>query len=72
MEEQQCCVEAAFEEISQIVEALESDETTLTESLALYTKGVTLLSQCKEALDTVEKEMITLNEKGEIPDEYND
>lgn len=72
MEEQQCSVEAAFEEISQIVEALESDETTLKESLALYTKGVALLSQCKEALDTVEKEMITLNEKGEIPDEYND
>ena len=33
-----------------------------------YRKGMDLLNQCKDTLDQIEKEMITLTEEGEVPE----
>lgn len=59
-------VEKAYEELEEIIKKLESDETTLSESMTFYKKGVALLEKCQKELDTVEKEMIVLkgNEEG--------
>jgi len=58
-------VEKAYEELEEIIEKLESEETTLADSLTYYKKGVKLLEKCQTVLDTVEKEMIILKENGE-------
>jgi exodeoxyribonuclease VII small subunit len=62
-------VEAAFEQISSIVEQLDSDEVCLEDSLKLYKQGVQLLERCGRRLDQIEKEMIVLTDEGEMPDE---
>ncbi len=55
-------VEKAYEELEEIIRNLESEETTLEDSLKYYKKGVTLLDKCQNVLDTVEKEMIILKD----------
>lgn len=63
-------VEEAFEQLSEIVNQMSSSEVGLEESLQLYKQGVQLLDRCGKHLDRIEKEMITLTEEGNVPDEY--
>lgn len=58
-------LEEAFQQLDQTIEALESREITLEDSFAQYRKGMELLRQCSERIDTVEKKMLVLNENGE-------
>lgn len=53
-------IEQTFEELDQIMEKLESSETSLEESFALYEKGMKLVKSCGEKIDRVEKQMIIL------------
>lgn len=46
--------EAAFAQLETILQALESDELPLEESLALYEQGVALLARCNGLLDAAE------------------
>lgn len=55
-------LEEAFQDIEQIIEKLEAEDTTLKDSLALYSDGAKLLARCKEELAGVEKEMIVIGE----------
>jgi exodeoxyribonuclease VII small subunit len=43
--------------LEEIVDKLESGETTLEESLELYKKGIIALEKCNEKIDMVEKEI---------------
>lgn len=54
-------IEKAYEELEEMIAKLESEEVNLADSLDYYKKGVKLLEKCQTMLDTVEKEMITLN-----------
>lgn len=65
-------VEKAFEELDSIVEGLEKEDTTIQEALALYTKGVKLVQKCQESLDTVEKELMILEESETVSGEESD
>lgn len=53
-------IEQTFEELDQIMEKLESSETSLEEAFALYEKGMKLVKSCGEKIDRVEKQMIIL------------
>ena len=55
-------IEEGFDELEQIISSLENPELGLSESMALYKKGVKLLDKCNQALDKTEKEMIILQE----------
>lgn len=57
-------LEESFAEMEQILEALEQEPVSLEESFQLYKKGIGLVKSCHEALDTVEKKMLVLNEEG--------
>lgn len=59
-------VEQAFDELETIIEQLENDETSIQDALKCYTKGMKLVSQCQESLDHIEKELIILEDKGEL------
>ena len=49
-------------ELEAILMQLEQDELDLETSFALYQKGMQLLKQCNTAVDTVEKQLIILEE----------
>lgn len=52
-------------ELEEILVQLEQDELDLETSFSLYQKGMQLLKQCNDAVDTVEKKLIILEEGGE-------
>ena len=66
--EKKVTVEEAFEELSEIVEKMDSADVSLEESMELYKQGIKLLEHCGRKLDDIEKEMIVLTEEGDIPD----
>ena len=49
-------------ELEAILMQLEQDELDLETSFVLYQKGMQLLKQCNAAVDTVEKQLIILEE----------
>ena len=62
-------LEEAFKELETIILQLESDTVPLKESIALYGKGAKLLSECKDELSGIEKEMIIIGENLEQEEE---
>jgi exodeoxyribonuclease VII small subunit len=58
--------EQAFSELEKIIEALESNQATLDESLKLFEKGQALLQHCSSLLDNAELKVHTLS--GELSD----
>lgn len=67
-EMEELTLEESFEKLEEILEALESREITLEESFQTYARGMELLKQCNEKIDTVEKKMQLINEEGELSD----
>ncbi len=61
-------IEKSMERLEEIAQILENPDTTLKDSLAVYSEGVNLIDACKKDLCDVEKEMIILTEKGENGD----
>ncbi len=54
--------EAALKELEDIVQAMESGEASLEESLAAYERGMTLLKHCQETLTGAERKLKILEE----------
>lgn len=67
-EKEELTLEESFEQLEEILSALESREITLEESFQTYARGMELLKQCNEKIDTVEKKMQLINEEGELSD----
>ncbi len=61
-------LEETFEQLEGMLSALESRDISLEESFALYQKGIGLLRECNEKIDTIEKKMKIMNEEGELID----
>lgn len=53
-------IEQTFEELDQLMEKLESSETSLEEAFACYERGMKLVKACGEKIDKVEKQIIVL------------
>ncbi len=60
--------EEALEELRNIVQTLERGEKPLEEALALFERGIALVSTCSKKLDEVEHkvEMLIRNQAGEL------
>ena len=56
--------EQAFSELEKIIEALESNQATLEESMKFFQNGQALLKRCSSLLDNAELKVHTLS--GEI------
>lgn len=67
-ENKEVTIEAALEELNQVMEELEDSKKTLEESFDLYEKGIKLVKYCNEKIDAVEKKLIVLKEEGEEND----
>ena len=59
-------LEQSFEELEEIITKLENPDISLDDSFKLYNIGVGLLKACNDSIDKIEKQMILLNENGEI------
>lgn len=66
MEENKFSIEDSFEELENIIEKLEEEDTSLNDAVKLYSDGVKLLRMCKVNLEDVEKEIIVLSDKGDL------
>lgn len=59
-------IEQGFEKIEEILQKMESREIPLEESFALYQQGMRQLKACNEKIEQVEKQVLQLNENGEL------
>lgn len=59
-------LEDAFERLNKIIEELEKPDISLDNSFTLYQEGMKLVKVSNDTIDKVEKELIILNEKGDI------
>ena len=62
MEEKQT-IEQAFEEIEQTIEKLQSPDTSLEQSFALYAQGMKQIAFCNKEIDGIEKKIRILSEE---------
>ena len=64
-------IEKAFQDLEEILLQMESPDLNLSDSMALYKKGVKLLEKCGQTLDQTEKELQILQE-GQLYNEPDD
>lgn len=62
-------LEEAFGKIEETIERLEDEDITLEASFREYQTGMKLLKYCNEKIDMVEKQVLKINEDGEL-DEF--
>ncbi|MFR8737653.1 MAG: exodeoxyribonuclease VII small subunit [Eubacterium sp.] len=65
MSENKKSVEESFNEIESIIAEMQKEEVTLDRSFELYNQGLTLIKECNEKLDSMEKQ-IKIIEEGNI------
>ncbi len=65
-EQEQFRLEEAFDRIEALLEKLQDKDVTLEESFGLYQEGMGLLKLCNENIDHVEKQMLQIDEEGQI------
>ncbi len=66
IEQEEMTIEEAFVQLDELTQKMESSQTTLEDSFALYQKGMELLKLCNEKIDRVEKKMLQIDEDGII------
>lgn len=64
--EETLTIEEAFAQLDELARQLESSQTSLEDSFALYQRGMELLKYCSGKIDQVEKKMLQINEDGII------
>lgn len=57
-------IDKTFEKLEQLVAELESNEHSLEDTFALYAAGVKLVEACGKKIDTVEKNIKIINDRG--------
>ena len=65
-EQEQFRLKEAFDRIEALLEKLQDKDVTLEESFGLYQEGMGLLKLCNENIDHVEKQMLQIDEEGQI------
>lgn len=59
-------LEELFEVLDEIANRMEGSEISLEESFQLYKQGMTILKKCNDTIDMVEKEVLILDESGDL------
>ncbi len=62
-------LDQSFEKLEEMIGKLEQEDISLEESFKLYKEGMKLIKSCNDKIDRVEKEVLKLNENGEL-DEF--
>lgn len=64
-------IEENLARLDEIISKLDNKDTSLEDAFKEYESGIKLVKECNEAIDKVEKDVITLN-GGEDSDKDND
>lgn len=59
-------LEENFARLEATLEQLESDDISLEDAFRAYSEGMNILKQCNEQIDRVEKQVLKLNEAGQL------
>lgn len=62
-------LDQSFAKLEEMIGKLEQEDIPLEESFKLYKEGMKLIKACNDKIDKVEKEVLKLNENGEL-DEF--
>ena len=62
-------LEQVFDKLEETIGKLEQEDIPLEESFKLYKEGMKLIKSCNDKIDKVEKEVLKLNENGDL-DEF--
>ena len=62
-------IEDNFEQLEDIISKMQSDRITLEQSFELYNKGLSLVQDCNNQIDKIEKQ-IKIIEEGNINEEF--
>ncbi len=66
MEQEQYSLEENFVRLENKMEQLEREDIPLEEAFRAYSEGMAILKQCSEQIDRVEKQVLKLNEEGQL------
>ena len=69
MASKEMSLEQLFEKLEKSIEMLEDADISLEDSFKVYKEGMKLVQTCNSMIDKVEKEVLKLNENGEL-DEF--
>ena len=69
MASKEMSLEQLFEKLEKSIEMLEDADISLEDSFKVYKEGMKLVQTCNSNIDKVEKEVLKLNENGEL-DEF--
>lgn len=59
-------LEDNFSVLEELIEQLEAEDISLEEAFTAYSRGMQVLKQCNEQIDRVEKQVMKLNEEGDL------
>lgn len=59
-------LDETFERLEAAIGKLEQEDISLEESFRIYKEGMKLIQSCNEKIDKVEKEVLKLNEDGNL------
>jgi exodeoxyribonuclease VII small subunit len=62
-------IEQTFEKLEDTIAKLQGEDVSLEDSFKLYKEGMKLVKSCNDKIDKVEKQVLKLNENGEL-DEF--
>lgn len=62
-------LEELFSKIEGVISGMEEDEVSLEDAFSLYQQGISLVKQCNEKIDRVEKDIQILNQNDGEEDE---
>lgn len=59
-------LEENFARLEETIEKLEAEDISLEEAFNAYSAGMSILKECNEQIDRVEKKVLKLSEQGEL------
>lgn len=68
MEQKELSMEEAFDRLNELLGKMEAEEHSLEETFRLYQEGLGLVKYCSGKIDTIEKQLIILEENGGTAD----
>lgn len=64
--EEKLTIEQSFAKIEELLRTLEREDLPLEDSFELYAQGLSLIKDCRDSIDEVEKKVRLIEEGGEI------
>ena len=65
-EKKEMKLEEALDRIDMLLKKMGDKEVSLEETCSLYQEGMQLLKRCNEQIDGVEKQMLQIDEEGQV------